>query len=175
MTARAVRLHRAVGPWVDRSALLGAAILTVSAIFVAYDGIVRWLTGTAQDWVADFAQLTLPVAIATLFVSAVHHGSMITLRAGAVSAFPRWVSRALDLFGQVVFAGLLVLIGAAVFDLAAEIAAMGQLSWFLRLPVAPTWYLVAVVLSAGAILQILRILALVAEPGAFEEPEEYPE
>ena len=164
MTPRVLRLRSAVGPWVDGAALVGAAILTASAIFVAYDGITRWLTGQAQDWVADFAQLALPVAIATLFVAAVHHGAMITLRAAAGLPLPAPVVRVIDLFGQVALAVLLFLFAAAVFDFAAEASEMGTVSWFLRLPVAPTWHAVAVVLLLGAALQVLRVLALLADP-----------
>lgn len=164
MTPAAGVVHAAVGRWVDRTALVGAAILTLSAGFVVIDGLSRWLMGTAQDWVADFGQLTLPVAIATLFVSAVQHGAMITLRVGSGARVPAVARRALDLFGQVLLLAILGLMTAALLDIAADTAAMGQVTWFYRLPMAPTWYAVAAMLAVGTGVQAVRIAAILADP-----------
>lgn len=136
-------------------AFLATAILFANVVLVAIDVLMRWLLNDPQSWVSDLAEVTYPIAIVSCFPVALEGGSMISIRVFGSVGHPRlgWF---LDCLGQGALTALLGLFAWKVFWRAISDWHTGFATLTLKIPTAPTWVLVSLLLAMAALIQLRR-------------------
>lgn len=144
-------------------ALVALAILLGNVGLIGVDVLARWLLRAPQSWVADIGQVTYPVAVACCFPAALESGHMISIRFLGEWLGPRR-ARPLDLIGQVALAALLMLFTWKMLQRAQSDWSAGYKTANIGLRVAPTWFAVALLLLASALVQAQVVWRAVTSP-----------
>jgi TRAP-type transport system small permease protein len=136
---------------------LGLVALMILAGLTLADGLARWLANQPIEGVRDVGALAIAVAIACCLPVGLMEKSNITIRL-AESAFGARVGRALDVFAAVLVTIVVALMAWQFFVYAEKIARANETTWILKIPRAPFWYVVAWILVAAVVVQLIVVV-----------------
>ena len=167
------RLERRIRGWTRAVAIVGLGGLLVIAITTMLDVGLRWLVNAPIRGLNDINALAVAIVIAACFPLVVAERQNITIRflGGAVGP---GVTRWLDAFGS---AALLAYVGVLGWQLAlytADLAEAGRTTWFLQLPVTPSWVVASILMLLCIPIQAVAFAVDVARAatGAPPAPEQ---
>lgn len=132
------RLERRIRGWTRAVAIVGLGGLVVISITTLLDVGLRWLANAPIRGLNDINGLAVAIVIAACFPLVVAERQNIAIRflggaAGARAA--RW----LDAFGSAALLAYVAVIGWQLVLHTADLAESGRTTWFLLLPVTPSW------------------------------------
>jgi TRAP-type C4-dicarboxylate transport system permease small subunit len=142
-------------------ALIGLAALLILAIITMADVGMRWAFNQPITGVEDMAKLVVAIAIAASIPAVLASRQNITIRFVG-RALGRHAELAFEILGALVV--LVVMAGMAwqIQIYTDELAASGETTWLLALPVAPFWQIVSVLLFLCVPIQLVVIAGLIA-------------
>lgn len=146
-------IHIPAASWFARTmAIAAVAILIMNVLLVTYDVSLRWLFSAPQSWVADIGSMTYPVALACCLPAALESGHMIAIRFLGHAIGPR-TAGALDFIGSLLLSAVIALMAWKVSERAIDDWSVGYRTANIKLPLAPTWAVVAALLVLAALFQ----------------------
>ena len=117
---------------------------------------MRWLANQPIEGVRDVGALALAVAIACCLPVGLMERSHITIRlVGSIAG--RRTREALDVFAALAVELVLVLMAYVFFLHASKLARANETTWVLKLPTAPFWYGVDVILWCAVAVQAIVV------------------
>lgn len=134
--------------------VLGLGALLCFAVMTMADGLLRFFFARPIDAVRDVGGLVAAFAVACCIPVAIIERSNITIRFLATVVGAR-ASRIADAVAAVLVEIVLILMTWQFVLFAKQTAATGTATWMLRIPSAPIWGAVAVILGISALLQIV--------------------
>jgi TRAP-type C4-dicarboxylate transport system permease small subunit len=135
-------------------AVIGLGALLCFAAMTILDGLLRFFFAHPIDVVRDAGGLVAAFAVACCLPVAIVERSNITIRFLSSVAGPR-AGQIADVAAAVLIEVVLVLMTWQFVVFANEARASGSATWMLRIPTAPVWAAVALILGISAILQIV--------------------
>jgi TRAP-type C4-dicarboxylate transport system permease small subunit len=172
--ARAVtammRIDRAAKTLARALAVLGLGALLCFAVMTMADGLLRYFFARPIDAVRDVGGLVAAFAVACCIPVAIVERSNITIRFVSNVIGPR-AGRAADIIAAVLVEIVLILMTWQFVLFAAQAQATGTATWMLRIPSAPVWAAVAVILGISALLQIVVALRILRDDFRGMHPE----
>jgi TRAP-type C4-dicarboxylate transport system permease small subunit len=154
------RIDRATKLLAQALAVLGLGALLCFAVMTMADGLLRFFFARPIDAVRDVGGLVAAFAVACCIPVAIVERSNITIRFISGVIGPR-AGRIADLLAAVLVEIILILMTWQFVLFANQARVTGAATWMLRIPSAPVWGAVALVLGISALLQMvvgLRIL-----------------
>ena len=172
------RLERGLTVCTRWVALFGLIILLLFALLVMGDVTMRWLFRAPYEGVVDLSRVLLPVIISTCFPIALLQRQHITIRFLGRALGPRreaW----LDLFGASALLLFFALVAWRFVIDTADMQAVGEYTWVIKLPMAPWWWVTTAVIASCVPLQGLIVISHLvqaltgrgAEQGLVHTPE----
>lgn len=137
--------------------VLGLGTLLCFAALTIADGLLRFFLASPIDFVRDAASLVAAFAVACCVPVAIVERSNITIRFLANLAGRR-AGRIADVAAAILVAVILALMTWRFVLLANQAHASGTATWMLRIPTAPVWAAVALILGVSTLLQIVVII-----------------
>ncbi len=135
-------------------AVIGLGALLCFAVMTMADGLLRFFFASPIDAVRDAGSLVAAFAVACCVPVAIVERSNITIRFLSIVIGPR-AGQIAD-FGAAVLVEIILILMTWQFVLFAEEArATGTATWMLRIPTAPVWGAVALILGVSAVLQLI--------------------
>ncbi len=135
-------------------AVLGLGALLCFAVMTMTDGLLRYFFARPIDAVRDVGGLVAAFAVACCIPVAIVERSNITIRFVSSVVGPR-AGRIADLLAAMLVEIVLILMTWQFVLFANEARLTGTATWMLRIPSAPVWGAVALVLAISAVLQIV--------------------
>jgi TRAP-type C4-dicarboxylate transport system permease small subunit len=135
-------------------AVIGLGALLCFAVMTMADGLLRFFLARPIDAVRDVGGLVAAFAVACCIPVAIIERSNITIRLLTSVVGPR-TGRVADLAAAVLVEIVLLLMTWQFVIFANQARLTGTATWMLRIPAAPFWSAVAVVLGISALLQIV--------------------
>ena len=135
---------------------LGLLALLILAAMTIADGLTRSLAGQPIAGVRDVAALTIAVAVTCCLPIGLAERGNITIR--FADAIGKKISGILDVIAAILVLVVMVLIANQFLAYAAGIARDGERTWVLKLPTAPFWYAVDVLLWCAVVVQFTIVL-----------------
>jgi TRAP-type C4-dicarboxylate transport system permease small subunit len=135
-------------------AVLGLGALLCFAAMTMADGFLRFFFARPIDAVRDVGGLVAAFAVACCIPVAIVERSNITIRFVSAVVGPR-AGRIADAAAAVLVEIVLILMTWQFILFAKQAQATGTATWMLRIPSAPVWGAVAVILGISALLQIV--------------------
>jgi TRAP-type C4-dicarboxylate transport system permease small subunit len=135
-------------------AVLGLGALLCFAAMTIADGVLRFFLASPIDAVRDAGSLVAAFAVACCIPVAIVERSNITIRFVSSVAGPR-AGQVADMAAAVLVEVVLVLMTWQFVLFAEQARATGTATWMLRIPTAPVWAAVALILGISAVLQIV--------------------
>ena len=135
-------------------AVIGLGALLCFAVMTMADGLLRFFLARPIDAVRDVGGLGAAFAVACCIPVAIIERSNITIRLLTSVVGPR-TGRVADLAAAVLVEIVLLLMTWQFVIFANQARLTGTATWMLRIPAAPFWSAVAVVLGISALLQIV--------------------
>lgn len=157
--------------WISRLiAAVGLFALLGLALMVMAEVLSRWLLGTAFQGSHDIMQLALPVIVAATFPAAMIRRQHITItflggRLGNTAA------HYLDLLGNFVLFAVMAVITWQLSIYSMDVTRLGESSWILNVPLAPTWWVTA---SLFGVATLCQAVILVTDMSGISESEVSP-
>ncbi|MFO1220391.1 MAG: TRAP transporter small permease [Burkholderiaceae bacterium] len=133
--------------------MLGLVALMVLATMTMADGIARWLFNQPIEGVRDVGAIAIAFAISCCMPIALVEKSHISIHFVRTIVGER-VGGALDALAAVVVAIILCALAWQVWAYAWSLASGNQTTVILRIPVAPFWFAVDVVLWCAVLIQL---------------------
>jgi TRAP-type C4-dicarboxylate transport system permease small subunit len=130
-------------------AVVAAFALLAVALLTTADVLLRYALGMPIRGLTEVAALTCAVAIAAFFPALVARRANVTIRLLG-SLLGARAGRWLDAFGSLATAAFLCLLCWQLLIYARDMNGAGELTPFLRLPVAPWWLVVAASVAVAA-------------------------
>ena len=150
---------------------LGLSALLFLAVLTLVDGLARWLLNQPIEGVRDVAAVAIALAVSCCLPVGLMERSNIVIRALPVDRWPR-TSRALDAAAATVVALIMGAMAWQFMVFAGKMAKAGETTWILKIPTAPFWYGVSVILMCAVLVQaIVAVLELGRCWGRFEHSE----
>jgi TRAP-type transport system small permease protein len=151
----------------ERYALRGARMLSavglgglcLLAAMTLADGIGR-VFNMSIDGVRDIGGLVIAVAVASCLPMGLVERSHITVKVFAKRS-PA-LADAVNAFASIVVFAVCVVVAWQLQSYAAKLAHARETSWVLQIPVAPFWWVVAVILWGAVLVQAVLVLRDVA-------------
>ena len=137
--------------------VLGLGTLLCFAALTIADGLLRFFLASPIDFVRDAASLVAAFAVACCIPVAIVERSNITIRFLA-SIAGRRAGRIADVAAAILVAVVLALMTWRFVLFANQAHASGTATWMLRIPTAPVWAAVALILGLSTLLQIVVII-----------------
>jgi len=134
--------------------VIGLGALLCFAVMTMADGLLRFFFARPIDAVRDVGGLVAAFAVACCIPVAIVERSNITIRFLSAVIGPR-AGRIADAAAAVLVEIVLVLMTWQFVLFAEQEQATGTATWMLRIPAAPVWAAVAVILGISALLQIV--------------------
>jgi TRAP-type C4-dicarboxylate transport system permease small subunit len=134
--------------------VLGLGALLCFAAMTIADGLLRFFFARPIDAVRDAGALVAAFAVACCLPVAIVERSNITIRFLSSIVGPRAGRRA-DLAAAVLVEIILILMTWQFVVFANQARLTGTATWMLRIPAAPVWAAVALILGISALLQIV--------------------
>jgi TRAP-type C4-dicarboxylate transport system permease small subunit len=143
--------------WASRTlarglAVLGLGVLLSFAVMTMADGILRFFLASPIDAVRDASSLVAAFSVACCIPVAIVERSNITIRFLPV-LFGRRTGQAADAAAAILVEIVLILMTWQFVLFARQAVASGSATWMLRIPTAPVWAAVALILGISALLQ----------------------
>jgi len=135
-------------------AVIGLGALLCFAVMTMADGLLRFFLARPIDAVRDVGGLVAAFAVACCIPVAIIERSNITIRLLSSVIGPR-AGRVADLAAAILVEIVLLLMTWQFVIFANQARLTGTATWMLRIPAAPFWSAVAVVLGISALLQIV--------------------
>jgi TRAP-type C4-dicarboxylate transport system permease small subunit len=135
-------------------AVLGLGALLCFAAMTIADGLLRFFFARPIDAVRDAGALVAAFAVACCIPVAIVERSNITIRFLSTIAGPR-TGRIADVAAAILVEIILILMTWQFVVFANQARLTGTATWMLRIPAAPVWAAVALILGISAVLQIV--------------------
>jgi TRAP-type C4-dicarboxylate transport system permease small subunit len=135
-------------------AVVGLGVLLCFAAMTILDGLLRFFFASPIDVVRDAGALVAAFAVACCIPVAIVERSNITIRFLSSVAGPR-VGQIADIGAAILVEIVLILMTWQFVVFANQARASGSATWMLRIPTAPLWAAVALILGISAVLQIV--------------------
>jgi TRAP-type C4-dicarboxylate transport system permease small subunit len=135
-------------------AVVGLGVLLCFAAMTILDGLLRFFFASPIDVVRDAGALVAAFAVACCIPVAIIERSNITIRFLSSIAGPR-VGQIADVAAAILVEIVLILMTWQFVVFANQARASGSATWMLRIPTAPLWAAVALILGISAVLQIV--------------------
>lgn len=148
----------------------GLGALLCFAVMTMADGLLRFFFARPIDAVRDVGGLVAAFAVACCIPVAIIERSNITIRFVSSIIGPR-AGRIADAAAAVLVEIVLVLMTWQFVVFAKQAQATGGATWMLRIPSAPFWGAVAVILGISALLQIVVGFKILRGDHQDERPE----
>jgi TRAP-type C4-dicarboxylate transport system permease small subunit len=141
--------------WTRIISFIGLVGLLIFSAITVGDVLLRWLFNFSMLGVADISQLVIAVATASCFPLVFAEKRSITVRLVGSQLGPR-AHALLEAFGTFISLVILALLVWQFWIYTGELAANGETTWHLRLPKAP-WYRTVMILLAVCV-PVLAVL-----------------
>jgi TRAP-type C4-dicarboxylate transport system permease small subunit len=164
------RIERASKLLAQVLVVLGLGALLCFAVMTMADGLLRFFFARPIDAVRDVGGLVAAFAVACCIPVAIVERSNITIRFVSSVIGPR-AGRIADLAAAVLIEIVLLLMTWQFVVFAIQAQATGTATWMLRIPSAPFWSAVAVILGISALLQIVVGIQILRGDHRDERPE----
>src|SRR5580692_8273565 len=148
------RIDRATKLLAQALVVLGLGALLCFAVMTMADGLLRFFFARPIDVVRDAGALVAAFAVACCIPVAIVERSNITIRFLSSIAGPR-VGQIADVAAAILVEIVLILMTWQFVVFANQARASGSATWMLRIPTAPLWAAVALILGISAVLQIV--------------------
>ena len=148
------RIDRAIKSLAQALAVLGLGTLLCFAVTTIADGLLRFFFASPIDAVRDVGGLVAAFAVACCIPVAIVERSNITIRFVSTFISPR-AGRVADIVAAVLVEIVLVLMTWQFVLFARQAQVTGSATWMLRIPSAPVWWAVALMLAISAALQVV--------------------
>ena len=135
-------------------AVIGLGALLCFAMMTIADGLLRFFFASPIDAVRDAGALVAAFAVACCIPVAIVERSNITIRFLSSVAGPR-VGQVADVAAAILVEVILMLMTWQFVVFANHARVTGSATWMLRIPTAPVWAAVALILGISAVLQIV--------------------
>jgi len=135
-------------------AVIGLGVLLCFAMMTIADGLLRFFFASPIDAVRDVGALVAAFAVACCIPVAIVERSNITIRFLSSVAGPR-VGQVADFAAAILVEVVLILMTWQFVVFANQARVSGSATWMLRIPTAPVWAAVALILGISAVLQIV--------------------
>ena len=167
------RLERRIRGWTRAVAIIGLGGLLVISITTMLDVGLRWLVNAPIRGLNDINALAVAIVIAACFPLVVAERQNITIRflGGAVGP---GISRWLDAFGSALLLAYVGVLGWQLALYTADLADAGRTTWFLLLPMTPSWVVASLLMLLCVPIQAVAFAVDVARAvtGAPPAPEQ---
>jgi C4-dicarboxylate transporter, DctM subunit len=148
------RIERASKLLAQALVVLGLGALLCFAVMTMADGLLRFFFARPIDAVRDVGGLVAAFAVACCIPVAIVERSNITIRFVSSVIGPR-AGQIADAAAAVLIEIVLILMTWQFVLFAMQAQATGTATWMLRIPSAPFWGAVALILGISAVLQIV--------------------
>ena len=167
------RLERRIRGWTRGIAIVGLLGLLVISISTMVDVLLRWIANAPFKGLNDINVLAVVIVIAACLPLVVAERQNITIRflGGALGpAISRW----LDAFGSALLLAYVGVLGWQLALYTADLAEAGRTTWFLLLPVTPSWVVASILVLLCVPIQAVAFAVDVvrAVTGAPPPPEQ---
>jgi len=135
-------------------AIVAAFVLLLVAVATTADVLLRYLVGMPIRGMTELAALLSAVVIAAFVPAVIARRANVTIRLTGKTLGGR-AQCVLDAFGSGVTAGFLVLLAWQLLVYARSMGDAGEVTPFLRLAVAPWWWVVATCVALAALVGLL--------------------
>jgi TRAP-type C4-dicarboxylate transport system permease small subunit len=135
-------------------AVIGLGVLLCFAMMTIADGLLRFFFASPIDAVRDAGALVAAFAVTCCIPVAIVERSNITIRFLSSVAGPR-VGQAAHVAAAILVEVVLMLMTWQFVVFANQTRVTGSATWMLRIPTAPVWAAVALILAISAVLQIV--------------------
>jgi C4-dicarboxylate transporter, DctM subunit len=152
-------IDRATRTLAQALAVLGLGALLCFAVMTMADGLLRFFFAHPIDAVRDVGGLVAAFAVACCIPVAIVERSNITIKFLSSVVGPR-AGQIADTAAAILVEIILILMTWQFALFAKQAAATGTATWMLRIPAAPFWGAVAVILGISALLQIVVSLKI---------------
>jgi TRAP-type C4-dicarboxylate transport system permease small subunit len=134
-------------------AVVGLGVLLAFAVMTMADGLLRFFFAHPIDVVRDAASLVAAFSVACCIPVAIVERSNITIRF-LPTLFGVRTGQVADIAAAILVEVILILMTWQFVLFAKQADASGSATWMLRIPTAPVWAAVAVILGISALLQL---------------------
>lgn len=146
----------------DRAALATARALSVAGLLALMvlaamtlaDGLMRWLANQPIEGVRDLGALAIALAVSCCMPIALVERAHITIRV-VESMLSRLAGRVLNVLAALLVEVVLGVMAWQFWLFAAKLAEGNETTYVLRIPTAPFWYGVDVILWCAVLVQAL--------------------
>jgi TRAP-type C4-dicarboxylate transport system permease small subunit len=143
--------------WASRTvaralAVVGLGVLRSFAIMTMADGLLRFFFASPIDVVRDASSLVAAFSVACCIPVAIVERSNITIRFLPTLFGPR-AGQVADVAAAILVEIVLILMTWQFLLFAQQAIASSSATWMLRIPTAPVWGTVALILGISALLQ----------------------
>jgi TRAP-type C4-dicarboxylate transport system permease small subunit len=135
-------------------AVVGLGVLLCFAAMTILDGLLRFFFARPIDLVRDAANLVAAFAVACCIPVAIIERSNITIRFLS-NIVGRRVGQFADIAAAILVEVVLILMTWQFAVFASRAWMDGSATWMLRIPTAPVWAAVTLILGISAVLQIV--------------------
>ena len=168
--------------WLERTglsatrALSGAGLVALMflAVMTLADGLARWLANRPIEGVRDIGAVAIALAVSCCIPVGLMERGNITIRfiesfAGAA------LGKVFDALAALLVAAVVAAMAWQFTSFAGKIARAGETTWVLKIPTAPFWYGVSVILWCALLVQCIVVALEVARClGRFEHSHRAP-
>ncbi len=147
--------------------MAGLAALMFLAVMTLADGLARWLANQPIEGVRDIGAVAIALAVSCCIPVGLMERGNITIR--LVESWSPALSRLLDAVAAVLVAVVVATIAWQFTAFAGKMARAGETTWVLKIPTAPFWYGVSVILWGAFVVQLVVVVLEAARcAGRFE-------
>jgi TRAP-type C4-dicarboxylate transport system permease small subunit len=134
-------------------AVVGLGVLLAFAVMTMADGLLRFFFAHPIDVVRDAASLVAAFSVACCIPVVIVERSNITIRFLPM-LFGARAGQVADVAAAILVEIILILMTWQFVLFAKQADASGSATWMLRIPTAPVWAAVSVILGISALLQV---------------------
>jgi TRAP-type transport system small permease protein len=134
---------------------VGLVALMALAFITLANGLMRWLLNQPIAGVVDVGALAIAIAVSCCIPIALVERSHITFR--LVSSLSPAAGRVLDLLADIAVAVVLALMAWQFWVYASELVISGERTYVLKIPAAPFWFGVDVILWIAVAVQCIVV------------------
>ena len=142
--------------------LAGLIALMLLAAMTLADGTLRWLANRPIEGVRDVGAAIIAVAVSCCFPAGLMERAHITIRV-AGSVLGSRAGLVLDALAAIAVWGVTIAMAWQFTVFAGKIAHAGETTWVLKIPTAPFWYTVAVILWIAALVQMIVVVLQISK------------
>jgi C4-dicarboxylate transporter DctM subunit len=148
------RIDRVAKTLARSLAVIGLGALLCFAVMTIADGLLRFFFARPIDAVRDVGGLVAAFAVVCCMPVAIVERSNITIRFVSSLVGPR-AGRVADIAAAILVEVVLILMTWQFVVFANQARLTGTATWMMRIPAAPLWGAVAVILGISALLQVV--------------------